>query len=277
MAIIIWMLISCDHNTSIPFDFPEYKPHLIIQAVAGTQSGAYAFIGYNRPLKEQSVNVTELPPVQVYLLENGKEYLKFWEDSIGVFRIHGEELDLKYGVPYSLEVTDMTSGEKYISGVSYLPPKPIINDIVAFPDTNYSQDYYLKISLAPNSHPVFAISAYNRFVHDSGAFITPYSIRNQLNANIQYPEQSTWVQNFDILIHDRRSFEVQDTFYNAKEALLHVSYLSEDLSRFIREAEEQSYFGENIFQIVNPIHSNISGGLGIFGLYNEDTMRIKIE
>lgn len=81
-----------------------------------------------------------------------------------------------------------------------------------------------------------------------------------------------------MLLRLRVGYQDQNNEYiNADHSNITVMYLSDDLTRFVRDLEESYFSGEDIFQMARPMHSNFQKDAGIFGLYTEVVLEVEIE
>ncbi|GAA5219783.1 hypothetical protein [Membranihabitans marinus] len=277
-VLVLWMIMSaCELKTSIPFDYPDFEAELHILATAGPISGGRVLIQYIRPLKGIDANYPPLPSFEVNLLEEGRKMTSFQEDSIGRFVIAPSDLSLKVGRGYSIEIINSESGVKFYSEESILPPKPIILEVnITAPEAD-PYLYFTKVTLAPVSQSVFGMSFYPLLMDESEIAIRPYSLKEQLNSKMQTLNDSLWTTDFEYVFRNRRDYGSSDSILYANKSKMFVTYLSEDLTRLIAEAEEQFYTGEFEYLSLNPVYNNMSNGLGLWGLFNEDTLSVEIK
>lgn len=282
----ILMLTGCELSRSIPLDPPDYKPQLLIHCLASPMTGAQADIRYNKPLKEKDDNlVPPLPQMKVWLLKNGKRSQAFSQDSIGRFSISADNLSLEPENSYALEVVDMTNNTIYTSGSSLLPPKPQINFATAIRDSDYVDNFALKILLEEVKEPVQAISVFPVLLDSlgqpakriSGGGIQKLTPWPKVRYRVQYNNDETWTEKELLYRLQAGYLNNEDNYFPAREVNVYVMYLSDDLARFVRDLEESYFSGEDIFQMVRPIYSNFQNASGIFGLYNEIQLKIDIK
>ncbi len=94
---------------------------------------------------------------------------------------------------------------------------------------------------------------------------------------MQYTNAGTWKEK-ELLFRLRGGYlDDEDEYIVAEHVHVYVMYLSDDLSRFMRDLEDLFFSGEDIFEMVRPVYSNFQKAAGIFGLYNEVELVVEIE
>lgn len=282
----ILAVAGCELSRSVPLDPPDYKPQLMIHCLASPLSGAQADIRYNKPLREEDNDlVPPLPQMEVWLLKNGERNQVFSQDSMGRFSISAGDLTLEPGYSYALEVVDLTRDETYTSGNSELPVEPDIRSATARRDSDFVDNYALEIHLNEVEEPVKVVSVFPVLLDSLGQpakrisggdiqNLTPWS---KVRYRVQYPNDETWMEK-ELLYRLRAGYlDDEDNYYPARQVMVYVMYLSDDLARFVRDLEESYFSGEDIFQIVRPVYSNFQKAAGIFGIYHEIQLKLEIE
>lgn len=282
----ILALTGCELSRTVPMEPPIYKPQLMIHCLMSPVSGAQAVIQYNKPLGEEKDELTPpLPRMEAWLLMNGERIQAFEQDSTDQFRISADDLVLEVGNSYALEVVDLTNGRSYISGNSQLPEQPNVLTATTKRDSIYSFDYALKILLKGVASPVKAISVSSVLLDSiglpvgqtTGQNIQKHKPWNKIKSRVQYINDETWTEK-ELLFRLRGGYQDKnDEYVNADHVDVTVVYLSEDLARFVRDLGDLYFSGEDIFQMVRPVHSNFQKASGIFGLYNEIELELEIE
>lgn len=282
---------SCEISSTVSFDTPDYESVLVIHGVASPQSGALVLIKYNQPLFKLPGLAPDLPALEVNLLKDDIRTYRFHLDSISTntertdrnnqtayFRINPDSLELKNGVRYSLEVMDKDEDIRYISSDVYLPDQPDLTII----GTECDPDDWRKIctihlTLGPTEKPVSAISI-NVNPPDSILIKTQNRIvDHSLFKNLTWPDHKKW-NNYHASSSFNQQFPIgEDSIAILNDVILHVAYLSSDLSQLLQEIRESYPPGEDIFDNPRPFRSNFGNTPGIFGLYNEKTKALKLE
>lgn len=291
MALVICGIVfqSCEISHSVPFDFPDYKPELIIHAVASPQSGARVLVKYNQPAGSIRGVVPALPALEVYLLEQGQRIHLFRQDSISIvldnqyevetahFSITSDSLDLRQGVGYSLQVIDQHSMKHYESAEVYLPPTPQVNQLNVDCRSTSDRTCYVSAELGAVDKSISAISITGRYLDT--ALIDDYyrPLNNRLfNPELIYPDVDSW-DNYlaasSFFQSIRPSRDSLDQLYPVRVS---IAYLSYDLAQLIREVNGNYAIGEDIFAVLRPLHSNFRNAFGVFGLYNEDVREMEL-
>ena len=282
----ILILTGCERSRNVPLDPPIYKPQLMIHCLASPLSGAQAEIRYNKPLRDEDIDlVPPLPQMEAWLLNNGERIQTFTQDSSGSFSIPAGDLILETGKDYAMEVVDLTNDRTYISGSTTLPEQPGIHSITAKRDIASFGEYALEILLEGVDQPVKAISVFPVLLDSLGqpvtqipdgslVKLTPW---NKVRYYLWYNNDGTWSEK-ELLLRQRGGYQDKnDEYINANEVNVTVTYLSEELTRFVRDLDETYFSGEDIFQLVRPVYSNFKNTAGIFGVYNEIELKVEIE
>ncbi|GAA5221124.1 hypothetical protein GCM10025777_17540 [Membranihabitans marinus] len=269
-------LSSCDKSITIPLDPLVYTPHLMIYGIASPQSGALVNIEYNRPLSGLEDEVPNLPSLEVYLLVSGEKKYRFNEDSIGSFSLAPEEIDLKSTEGYSLWVRDLDLNVEYQSAIEKLPIQPNILDdeILSVSD---SQKVFVQIILGEVDQPIEGYSIVTSLLDSNLVNLSSKSFRNKIR-QMQIPDAVTWDEKpVTILINPEQYDMENEVVFYAPYVLIDVTYYSKGLALFSKDASQYLSSGEDIYQVVQPIYSNISGNHGVFGLYTEEEILVKLE
>lgn len=275
---ILTMLFGCtDHKQTIPFEFPEYKPRLVILSSIGTISGGEAFVSWSKPLRGQNGVVPVLPTLSVFLLEDGLHIREFKavEDSLGYFKIDPEEFTARLGAGYAIEIWIQEKGERIFSDLCYLPEKPILEDVKVDVDAYVPSIFKVSWSQKESGGGVGATVLYPFLFNKDGEIegkqgLGAYYISPEFRNTDGNPlEGRKGTKRFDRLLKDE-----EGTAELAKGADVRLAFLSPELAQFKKEMDELGYLGESIFQTVRPLYSNISGAEGIFGLYNESSVKV---
>lgn len=272
------LMSGCEQSRAIPFQpDKEYEPHLMIFGGAGPHTGARVIVGYNRPFYEMPGVVPPIPDLSVIIKgETGDQFI-LREDSVGYYSLPEEELVLIPDVKYYLKVENTKSKEVYLSSKVMLPEKPKILEFSA-DETMSDRVVLAKVTLEEPSQFILGI-AYHFYRLDSIGHDMdkrdPY--RKIIPEYFSFKGEGQWTSLDFIqwINNDTWSEETGEVRMSYIEA--EVIYVSEELARFFFEQRESDFFGEDIFQPVRPIYSNISGNHGIFGLFNETTARIELE
>lgn len=279
LLLAILLFAGCtEHKKTVPFDFPDYTPRLIVLSSVGTISGAEASLSWSKPLNGQSGTVPLLPDLSVFLLENGMRMKKFTsvKDSAGYFIIPPDELELKESVPYAIEIFMEDKGESIFSESCRLPEKPILENVKVYVDENTPFWFDLTWSQAEAGEGIGAISLYPFLLDSENRLVdTPRLGYYYLSSEFRYIDERpvpprNGKKRFERLINVENS-EL------AAGAEIRLAYLSPELARFKKEMDELGYLGESIYQTVRPLYSNIIGAEGIFGLYNESFELIRFD
>lgn len=288
LSIIMCCIVvsSCEMSRTVPLDPPAYKPQLMIHCLASPQSGAQAVIRYNKPLGEEHDElIPPLPQIEAWLLMGGERIQAFEKDSTGYFSIAADDLTLEPGSSYAMEVVDQTNDRTYISGSSPLPEQPAFLSATAKRDSDYFVDYALEIILDGVDRPVDAISVFPVLLDSVGLPVgqvpgetaRKYKPWNKVKSRVHYNNAGIWTEK-ELLFRLRGGYQDKnDEYVNADHVNIAVVYLSEDLTRFVRDLAESYFSGEDIFQMVRPVYSNFQKAAGIFGLYNEVELEVEIE
>lgn len=273
-----FILGACeDHNTLLTLKLPPYSPQLVIQSAASPQSGAIAIILYSKPMKGSEAAIPDLPTIEVFLLENGKRIQTFEQDDAGRFSIAPENLSLKMSFPYSIEVVLSESGRSYFSEVSYLPEQPIIEMVTGQIGNLNDRSFHLRLRLGQVHHPIKAYSVQSVLLDNLGIPYKEHRLEAYLkNETLKHSEVDVWTQKDISESQDRTVIIDQNHVVYTQSSEIRVAYFSDDLARFLRDVEEINYFGEEIFHTVRPVFSNIKDGVGIFGLYQEQSSKVEI-
>lgn len=273
-------LIGCtDHKTTIPFEFPEYKPRLIVLSSLGTISGGEAVVSWSKPLRGQSGIVPALPKLSVFLLEEGERIIKFSEvpDSAGYFAVAPEDFSPKLGAAYNIEILIEEKAERITSERCYLPEKPVLTDVKIELNPNVPTWYTLTWTQGAANGGIGATALYPFLIDEQGEIAAKQGLSAYyLSPEFRYTDGKPLPgrkgnKRFDLPIN-----KVGSTTELAKEVDIRLAFLSPELARFKKELDELGYLGESIFQTVRPLYSNIIGAEGIFGLYNESSVKAKL-
>ncbi|PRD49376.1 DUF4249 domain-containing protein [Sphingobacterium haloxyli] len=277
-SMFVWLGCS-DHKTSIPIEFPEYEPQLVVQAAVGPISGAEATIGWSLPLHGQPGEVPTHPNLSVFLLEDERRVQQFsaHPDSTGYFSISPDQLKLNQGMAYALELLFEDTKESLFSEVDYLPAEPVMKDAQASIDIDIPAWYELSLMQAPAEKGVGAISILPILLNGAGV----PTVKSGLEAYFRSPE-FRYVDGGNLLqrnVQIRGSREIRSNEVSTElghNLDVRLVYLSSGLARFRKEVDALGYFGESIYQTVRPIYSNIPGAVGVFGVYNEASATVPI-
>lgn len=285
--ILIMITISgCERSRTIAREPPDYEPQLTIHCLVSPQSGAQAIIMYNEPLGENPDGlIPQIPVLEVWLLLNGKRYKKFESDSVSRYNIPSEELDLVIGESYAMEVVDHSNDKFYVSGNSHLPDKPRILSAKAIRDSGFADHFALEVVLGKSEFTIDAISVFPIILDSLGLPVVQLSGGNRqvltpwekINSHVRYNNEGSWTESKLLFRLQSGYTDDENHFYNSDQVDITVVYLSEELSRFVRDVDELHFSGEDIFQMVRPVYSNFQSGSGIFGLYNETRKELIIE
>lgn len=283
---ICGLCTACEMSRTVPLNGTLYQPQLVIHGMASPLSGAAAVVRYNEPLPGTKADIPELPPLEVNLLRDGERFLSFAEDSTGSFRIPPAELNWEEGRDYALEVRDVGTGEIYVSGSSRLPEAPDIREARAESGEWSANLYSLKLMLGPVREPVKAMAVYPILLDSLGRPVGPQSEwdsqkispGNKIRNGVQYFNEEVWSER-EVLLQRSRSYRgaTDEEYFLSGEIDLYVSYLSPELTAFVRDMEEMLDSGEDIFQVARPLYSNFQKVPGVFGLYNEVKMRLPVQ
>lgn len=278
VILALWFCGCSDHNTTVRVDLPEYKPTLIIQSAASPLSGGEALIRWSLPLRGQPGEVPPFPDLAVFLLADGARVGQFTAvpDSAGYFIIPPEKLDMRQGVGYSIEVDFDDTDENLFSGMSYLPPEPVMKDVEA-KGADRPELFRLSFSTGATDGAIRATSVAITLIDNNGNRLDGQGLLPFLGS-----DELTYVDEGNIPERDfngiyRRVYldQAGDVAYS-EYVDVRMAYLSAELAAFYKEVEEINYFGETIFQTVRPIYSNIEGAVGVFGVYNEAGGEIEV-
>ncbi|WP_164122474.1 MULTISPECIES: DUF4249 family protein [Sphingobacterium] len=270
-------LVGCtDHKTTISFEFPEYTPRLIVLSSVGTISGGEASISWSRPLRGQSGVVPELPKLSVFLLEEGVRIIKFSEvsDSAGYFAISPKDFSPKPGTGYAIEILMEEKAERITSEKCYLPEKPVLTDVKIELNPHLPSSYTLNWSQGAAKEGIGATALCPFLIDDQGVMDTKQGLAAYyLSPEFRYTDGKPLQGREGEKRFDRQVKKDGGTTELAKEVDVRLAFLSPELSIFKKEIDQLGYLGESIFQTVRPLYSNIIGAEGIFGLYNETSVR----
>lgn len=278
VILALWFCGCSDHNTTVRVDLPEYKPKLIIQSSASPLSGAEALIRWSLPLRGQPGEVPPFPDLAVFLLADGERVGQFTAvpDSAGYFIIQPEKLDMRQGVGYSIEVDFEGTDKHLFSGMSYLPPVPVMKDVEA-KSTDRPELFLLSFTMGGVDGAIGATSVAITLIDKNGNRLDGQGLLPFLGSDeLAYVDEGNIpARNFDG-IYRRVYLDQSGEVVYSESVDVRVAYLSAELAAFYREVEEINYFGETIFQTVRPIYSNFEGAVGVFGVYNEAGGEIEV-
>lgn len=280
---------ACEMSNTIPYEFEQYKPVLIIHGVASPQSGGVVLIRYNNPLYDLKGMIPDLPALKVNLLSENNQIQSFTLDSItmdadypdrniqkAIFRISADTLELVEGSSYSLEVLDIDNGIRYNSNMVRLPEKPKISQLDVNCENDARANCFINLDLGSVNGRVSAITLGIKppdSILQLG--VDPiYDLR--IFDNITWPDIDNWTT-FSINSTFSKKFRTgQDSEILLPIVNLHVAFISHDLSILLREIHESYPPGEDIFANPRPFHSNFNKAAGVFGLYNEKIRIIEL-
>lgn len=275
-----FVFLSCERRKSIPYDFPEYEPVLVVHGAVSPQSGGVVLVRYSRPIGGIPGMAPDLPRLEVYLSDEDGRSFPFVLDTIlysenkprqniqtAQFYIHPDSLDLHQETSYRLHVADKDGDITHVSSAVLLPPKPEPRDVELYCEPGVSLDCRLSLFLDPVSEPVSAIGIRYHEKDTLQEEITDIpGLAGRLFPEIQWPESDIWAESL--------AFETRVRLY-PQGTTIHLSYLSEDLARVMKEMAENFRLGEDIFALLQPYHSNFKNIQGVFGLYNEVLREVK--
>lgn len=281
LIVNLLMIFSCtDHKDIITFDFPDYKPRLVVLASVGTISGAEVSIFWSKPLIPQVDLNLVLPQVSVFLLKDGirDNILMEDKDAIGYYRLQSDKMDLKLGTAYAIEILDIGTGKRIISKNSFLPQKPELKNVVINTDPKFP--FWYDISWTQGNieqeNGVGATSLLASTISNTGDLMNiSWLNRYFLSPEFRFTDGNPLPERKAFRRFNRASKE--DNPMATKIVQVRLAFLSPELSRFKQDIDKLGYFGESIYQSVQPVYSNIIGAEGIFGLYNESMVEIGIK
>lgn len=282
---VLWQ--ACEISHSIPFDFPDYEPVLIIHAVASPQSGATARIQYNQPAGGIQGEAPDLPPLEAYILQEGKPVNRFLQDSVSMIKVGRDEvqraffsippdsLNLVPDLPYTLQVIDRSNNQIYKSSAVYLPPEPNVEDLkIDCSATNNKCSFSVETGAVQE-----IIAAISIKVKYPDIMFTDEYYRSQneqvFNYNLIYPDLDRWESYQTGSSFSRYVRTSQDSATLAMKVNIHTAYVSPEIAELIREINENYALGEDIFATLRPFYSNFTNAVGVFGLYNEEIRKIE--
>lgn len=276
---------SCEFSHSVPFDFPDYHPKLIIHAVASPQSGGRAIVKYNRPVKGFAGEIPPLPPLQLHLAQDGNQLYHFRQDSLIVeqessygnmqtayFSIPPDSFHLRPNTPYTLEAMDTKNNKLYYSTEVYLPPKPVVSEIEA--ECLLSQiNCSIRAILDHVEEQLFAISI--SIQKDTLPEKNNQKFTTVFTGEFIYPDMNSWEQY--VISSSIPKYIIESSDSTSRPSFkVNISYLSEDITRLYRDIDNSLAIGEDIFSTLRPFHSNIIDAIGVFGLYNENVKEVRL-
>lgn len=278
-AIIACMFVRCtDHKTTIPFDFPDYKPQLVVLSSVGTISGGEVFLSWSKPLKGQEGTVPELPKATVFLLESGMPINRFVADSdaIGYYVLKADQLSLVEGKAYALEIVLADKGQRIVSQDCYLPEKPNLQNVRVEVDPQTPFWYDLLWIQGKAKAGIGATVLHPYLLGSDHAYMDiPRLGIYYRSSEFRYTDGTALPER-----HARRRFE---RYIDVEEKVpaeavdVRLAFLSPELALFKKELDELGYLGESVFQTVRPLYTNMNGAVGIFGLYNESSVVVDFE
>ncbi|WP_236972493.1 DUF4249 domain-containing protein [Membranihabitans marinus] len=268
---------SCDRSIVVPVDLPVYQPHLLIYGHASPQNGARVEVQYNRPLQGLTAVVPPVPPLEVYLLESGIKKYKLTEDSTGYFSLLPEEIQLNIDETYSISVHDLQSNRVYESLPESLPVQPIYSSIELAQaiDTN-TQVTLVELVLGKIEKPIGAYTILTSPSDSTGQYLDRPTFSKKL-LFMDFSDALIWDSKPEFLIVNITDPTDPEGRELASYINVETTYFSEAWILFQKDNRQFFSFGEDIYQTVQPIYSNIPGNHGVFGLYNEYIQRVKIE
>lgn len=270
----IVLLMGCtDHKTTIPFEFPDYKPRLVVLSSIGSISGGEASISWSKPLRGQLGTVPALPRLSVYLLDGGVRITEFTEDadSLGYFVIEPDQVDLKSNTPYAIEIVLEESGERILSQECYLPEKPDLKNVGVELDSINRFWYHISWTQGSAKEGVGATALYPYLLDFMGDYVEKPSLgMYYLSPEFRYTDGKALPERIGRKRFDR---SIKRGGTNLAQSVdIRLAFLSSGLARFKKEVDELGYLGESVYQTVRPLYSNIIGAEGIFGLYSESSV-----
>jgi len=271
------LFVGCtDHKTTIPFEFADYTPRLIVLSSIGTISGGEAVISWSKPLRGQSGVVPALPKFSVFLLQDDVRVVKFKEvrDSAGYFVIKPKDFSPKLEAGYAIEILMEEKAERIISEKCYLPEKPALTDVKIELNSNVPFWYNLNWAQGAAKEGIGATALCPFLIDEKGVMATKQGLAvYYLTPEFRYTDGKPLYERKGNKRFDRQVKKDDGTTGLAKEVDVRLAFLSPELARFKKEIDELGYLGESIFQTVRPLYSNIIGAEGIFGLYNESSVK----
>src|SRR5690606_28815007 len=153
--------------------------------------------------------------------------------------------------------------------------KPVLTDVKVDLDPNVPSWYTLVWTKGAANEGIGAAALYPFLIGEEGGMAT----KPGLSAYYSSPE---FRYTDGKPLHERKGnkrFYLQvkndgGTTELAKAVDVRLAFLSMELARFKKESDELGYLGESIFQTVRPLYSNIIGAEGVFGLYNESSVKV---
>lgn len=138
------------------------------------------------------------------------------------------------------------------------------------------QSFSLHLNLAPvvkvKAYSIQSILLNTSLLYSKPAFSTYLQPKY-----FKFPDNNNWSTKDIEERYSRVLSSDQNNTDLANSAEIRIAYFSDELASFIRDVNEISYFGEETFHAIRPVYSNIKGGVGVFGLYNERSGIIGIE
>lgn len=273
--ITVSLLVACtDHKTTIPFDFPDYKPRLIVLSSVGTMSGGEVSLSWSKPLKGQLGTVPALPKATVYLLEAGQRMNTFIadQDSLGFYAIKSDKLNLKEGQPYAIEIVLEDKGKRIISENCYLPEKPNLQNVTVEVDSQNPFWYEVAWTQGKTKEGIGTTVLLPYLLDSNNKYVaTPRLGLYYLSPELRYIDGKELPERNGRRRFDRTINKENKQF--AESADIRLAFLSPELALFKKELDELGHLGESIFQTVRPLYSNLKGAVGVFGLYNESSVK----
>lgn len=258
-----------DHFKEVDIDLPAYKPQLVVIAAAGPITGAEAFVTWSIPYSTQTGSVPELPPLSLYLLENGQRVAQFEPQEQGNYSIAPENLSLKEHTPYALELRWPT-GESRLSENCTLPPKPIVKLASAQSLASYRERYDILLLQGPSSARVHAYSILPVLLTEDKQPLTSPDLYSYFKSpELHFTDSPTLPQQTLHRHYDRLFITEAGDSLISQSVDIRIAYLSTELARLKKEVDEIASYREASYQNPRNIHTNIKGIIGVFGLYNE--------
>jgi len=269
------MILACEKSITVPLEKTFYEPKLMIFGSASPLSGAQVIIRFSEPIAGID-SIPELSDFEVAISsEKGREY-NLREDSTGYFSLPGDSILLNPEESYQLRVTNLSTGEMHTSSTVQLPETPKISEVSLDVDTS-TRTSLVHTTLGEVKSVIEALSFSVSRLDSTKRDLENRKFKTRIQGpNIIYPDQEIWrSKKFSQQINNFVRTE-DGGIIKAYYIDVVVTFFSEDLARFARDINETNYYGEDIFQLVRPVYSNIEEGHGIFGLFNEASVRLKL-
>lgn len=280
---ILFLHISCEEELQVPI--PDEEPKLVINALIGVDSLLRVHVSKSSGFQNKNAN-SPLTNANVEISQNNRKLGNMTHENNGWYSLNSNVLAANNSYQIEVSHPNLETAKSEMEVLEHVAIKNLSYQVkeenkleftIQFQDKPLQENYYMILLKAIDGTTISTIDYYSDDIIFNGN-LAENSIgiqQNMLRGSRTFNDENLDGNNISISIYIYNElFDITELFQEYKIELYHITS-----DYFKYERSITSYYNRDDLPFFNKVnlHSNVSGGYGIFTSYAIDSKTINNE